>query len=321
MNMKSGIKLGVVMDPIDRINPSKDSTLAILLEAQKRDWTIHYMTQNDLFLQNAKPMARMRCLKVKDDLHDWFEYAEPVITMLDQLDIILMRKDPPFNIEYIYTTYILEQAEKRGVLIINKPQSLRDANEKLFTIWFPQCCPDTLISSDAKIIKEFVAEHNTVVFKPLEGMGGKSIFLFNKDSPNINVTIETLTNFAARPIMIQRYIPAITEKGDKRILMINGEPIESALARFPTQGEFRSNLAVGGRGIAVKISERDRWICNEVGPTLREKGLIFVGLDVIGDYLTEINVTSPTCIRELDTQCALNISANLLDSVEELLPN
>ena len=306
------------MDPIGSISYKKDSTLAMLVEAQSRGWQIYYMEQADLFLRDGKPFGRVRALNVAYDPDHWYDFGEETAMPLDELQVILMRKDPPFDTEYIYTTYILEQAEARGTLVVNRCQSLRDANEKMYTAWFPQCCPPTLVSRKNRQIREFLAEYDDIVVKPLWGMGGAMVFRLRKDDPNVGVVMETLTEHGSRYAMAQRFIPEIS-KGDKRILMIDGEPIPYALARIPKFGETRGNLAVGGEGIGVELSERDRWICKQVAPTLREKGLLFVGLDVIGDYLTEINVTSPTCIRELDEHYGINISAQLMDAISARL--
>ncbi len=312
------IKLGVVMDPIGSIKAYKDSTLAMLLAAQARGWPIRYMEQGDLYLRDGKAFARSRALRVFDDAKHWFEWGEETTGALAELDVILMRKDPPFDMEYIYSTYLLERAEEEGVLVVNKPHSLRDCNEKLFTAWFPQCTPPTLVTRAAGRIREFLAEHGDIVLKPLGGMGGESVFRLRRGEPNVNVTIETLTAHESRYAMAQRFLPEIAQ-GDKRILLVDGEPIPYALARVPAEGESRGNLAAGGTGTGVPLSERDRWICAQVGPTLRDKGLLFVGLDVIGDYLTEINVTSPTCIRELDRQYGLHIADKLMDAIANRL--
>ncbi len=313
------IKLGVVMDPMASINAKKDSTLAMLLEAQSREWQLFYMEQGDLFLRDGTAYARMRELSVQEDLYHWFDLAdEAQARPLAELDVILMRKDPPFDMEYIYTTYLLENAEAEGVLVVNKPQSLRDVNEKVYTTWFPQCCTPTLVSRNADQLRDFLFEHGDIILKPLDAMGGASVFRVREEDPNINVIIETLTRRETRFIMAQRYIPEISA-GDKRILLIDGRPVPFALARIAAPGETRANLAAGGRGEGVSLNERDLWICEQVGPILREKGLIFVGLDVIGDYLTEINVTSPTCIRELDAIYDLNISGWLMDCIETRL--
>ena len=308
------LRLGVVMDPIGSIKINKDSTFAMLLEAQARGWPIRYMEQHDLFLRDGEPFARQRPLKLFDNAGRWFEWGEESMESLSALDVILMRKDPPFDMEYIYTTYLLERAEDAGVLVVNKPRSLRDANEKLFTAWFPQCTPPTLVTRSAERIRGFLAEQGDIILKPLGGMGGESVFRLRRGDPNTNVALETLTADETRFAMAQRYIPEIAQ-GDKRILLVDGEPIPYALARIPAEGETRGNLAAGATGVGVPLSERDRWICTQVGPVLREKGLLFVGLDVIGDYLTEINVTSPTCIRELDRLYGLHISAGLMDAI------
>lgn len=306
------------MDPIGSIHYKKDSTLAMLVEAQRRGYALYYMEQHDLYWQDGQARARMRPLSVFADEQHWFELGASLHQPLAALDTILMRKDPPFDNNYLYSTYLLEQAEQAGSLIINKPQSLRDANEKLFITQFPQCIPETLVSCQASIIKTFLQQHHDLILKPLDSMGGASIFRITEHDPNINVIIETLTNHGQRHIMAQRFIPEITQ-GDKRILVINGEPVPYALARIPSKGETRANLATGGQGVGIALTDRDRWICEQVAPALIEKGLYFVGLDVIGDYLTEINVTSPTCIRELDTQFNLNISAQLMDCIEQKL--
>ncbi|MEW6353385.1 MAG: glutathione synthase [Pseudomonadota bacterium] len=312
----TSLKLGVVMDPIGSINVKKDSTFAMLLEAQRRGWEIFYMEQRDLWLRDGAARARVRALRVQDNPEHWFEFGVEREQALAELDVLLMRKDPPFDMEYIYTTYILERAEAAGVLVLNKPQALRDANEKLFTAWFPQCTPPTLVTRDKTRLRAFLNEHADIILKPLGGMGGASIFRLRAGDPNVNVAIETLTAHETRYVMAQRFIPEISA-GDKRILLVNGAPVPYALARIPAPGETRGNLAAGGSGVGVELSARDRWICEQVGPMLREKGLLFVGLDVIGDYLTEINVTSPTCIRELDALYGLNIAGTLLDVIEK----
>ena len=312
------IKLGIVMDPIDRINIKKDTSFAMLLEAQSRNWELHYMELPDLFLSNGKAYARTRSLKVERNPQQWFAWGGEQIQELSELDVILMRKDPPFNQEYIYATYILERAEQAGVYVVNKPQSLRDANEKMFTAWFPQCCTDTLVARDPQKIRSFLDQHKTIILKPLDGMGGASIFLVRENDPNLSVILETMTEHGQRFIMAQQYLPDI-KYGDKRILMVNGEPVPYCLARIPAGGESRGNLAAGGHGEGRPLSDRDRWIAEQVGPTLKAKGLVFVGLDVIGDYLTEINVTSPTCVQELDKQFGLNISAQLMDHIQNHL--
>jgi glutathione synthase len=312
------LKLGVVMDPIGSINYPKDSTLAMLLEAQARGWELSYLELDDLFLRDGEARARLRALKVAADPKHWYELGAERIAPLSELDVVLMRKDPPFTTEYVYATYLLELAEARGTMVVNRARSLRDANEKLYTAWFPRCTPPTLVARSAARLREFLAEHGDIILKPLDGMGGASIFRLRLDDPNINVAIETMTAHGTRFTMAQKFLPEIAE-GDKRILLVDGEPVPYALARIPAPGDPRGNLAAGATGVGVPLSPRDRWICAEVGPTLREQGLLFVGLDVIGDYLTEINVTSPTCIRELDKLYGLNISATLLDAIASRL--
>ena len=310
--------LGVVMDPIESIKPAKDTTLAMMLEAQRRGWRIAYMQQRDLYLRDGAARALMTEIRVEDSRTAWWSAVGPGDRDLSELDAVLMRKDPPFDIEYIYTTHLLELAEAEGVLIVNRPQALRDYNEKLATAWFPQCCVPTLVSRDDKRIRHFLEEQGDVIIKPLSAMGGASVFRIRRRDPNIGVIIETMTDYGRRYTMVQTYIPAITA-GDKRILLVDGEPVPYALARLPDAGETRANLAAGGRGVAQALSDRDRWICAQAGPRLRELGLMFVGLDVIGDFLTEINVTSPTCVREIDQQCGQNICATLFDRIEARL--
>jgi glutathione synthase len=312
------IKLGVVMDSIQHIHYKKDSTLAMLWEAKKRGWEIHYFEQKDLFIHNGKAYGNSRLLNVFHDEKKWFEWGKSQRILLSELNVILMRKDPPFDREYIYTTYLLEHAERAGTLVVNKPQALRDANEKLFTTWFPQCCPPTLVTRDKQLLRDFFNEQQDIICKPLEAMGGYSVFRLTYPDQNASVVFELLSENGHCYMMAQRYIPEITA-GDKRIILINGEPVSHALARIPAQGELRGNLAAGAHGVAQPLTERDRWICAEVGPVLRDKGLVFVGLDVIGDYLTEINVTSPTCIRELDEQCGLNIAGMLMECIEKVV--
>jgi len=305
----------MVMDSIDRININKDTSFAMLLEAQARHWELFYMELDDLFLQDGVAYANVKQIQVKRDATQWYQVINEQSIALDTLDSIIMRKEPPVDQEFIYATHILEQAEKQGVYIANKPQSLRDANEKLFTSWFPQCCAGTLVTSNAKQIRQFLEEHQDIILKPLDGMGGASIFHLRLNDPNISVIIETITEHETRYVMAQQYLPEI-KAGDKRILLVNGEPIPYALARIPAQGETRGNLAAGGRAQGQPLTERDYWIAQQVGPTLKEKGLVFVGIDVIGDYLTEINVTSPTCVQELDKQFDINICAQLMDHIE-----
>ncbi len=312
------IQLGVVMDPIEAITIKKDTTFAMLLAAQARDWDIHYMEPRDLYKRDEGVFARTRSLSVNDDPSAWFTLHAEQERSLETLDVILMRKDPPFNMEYVYTTYLLEQAEAAGVRVVNRPQSLRDANEKLFALYFPQCCPPTLVTREPSRIKDFLAEQRDIVVKPLDGMGGTSVFRLGIADPNVNVILETLMGKGQYSIMAQRYIPEVSA-GDKRILLINGEPIPYALARIPAAGETRANLAAGGRGVGVELTQRDRWICTQLGPRLRKMNLLFVGLDVIGDYLTEVNVTSPTCMRELDAQFGLDIGGDLMEAIAATL--
>lgn len=314
------IKLGVVMDPIDAVNFKKDSTLAMLWAAANRGWELHYMEQSDLFIANGQAWARTRPLNVHVDENRWYELGAPVAQKLDALDVILMRKDPPFDNEFIYTTYILSAAEAAGVLVVNRPQSLRECNEKIFASRFPQCCPPLLVSRDQELLKAFYHQHGDVIFKPLDGMGGSAIFRVKENDPNLNVILETLTGHGQKTIMAQRYIPEIVN-GDKRILLVNGEPMPYCLARIPAQGETRGNLAAGGTGRAQPLTKHDLWIAEQVGPIVREMGLMFVGLDVIGDYLTEINVTSPTCIREIDKHYGTDIAGKLMDVIELMLKN
>ncbi|KAA3629432.1 MAG: glutathione synthase [Proteobacteria bacterium] len=312
------IRLGVVMDPIGTINFKKDSTLAMLLAAQARGWDLSYLEQRDLYLRDGTAYGRGRALRVHNDPQRWFELAQTVEYPLSELDVILMRKDPPFDMEYVYTTYLLERAEEAGTLVVNRPQALRDANEKLFTAWFSDCCPPTLVSRNADQLRAFLTEQSDVILKPLGSMGGAGIFRITAADPNINVIIETLTDNGERYAMAQRFIPEISA-GDKRILLIDGEPVPYALARIPAPGETRGNLAVGGRGEGIPLTPGDYAICERVAPELRRRGLIFVGLDVIGRYLTEINVTSPTCIRELDALYGLDIGSQLMDAIERRL--
>ena len=312
------IKLGVVMDPIEDIHYKKDTTLALLWAAQDRGWSLFYMTPDALYLDGDRPMAVAQSLTVHRDPDHWFDLCEPEDVSLPDLNVCLMRKDPPFDMEYIYATYLLERAERQGTLIVNRCQSLRDCNEKLFATEFPQCCPTLLVSRDMSKLKAFHRQHRDVIFKPLDGMGGSAIFRAREDDPNISVILETLTQSGKETIMAQRYLSAISE-GDKRILMVNGEPIPFCLARVPLAGESRGNLAAGGSGRVQPLSERDLWIASQVGPTLKQRGLFFVGLDVIGDYLTEINVTSPTCLREIEAETGLDIAGTLLDAVSDCL--
>ncbi|STQ77479.1 glutathione synthase [Grimontia hollisae] len=312
------IKLGVVMDPIESINIKKDSTFAMMLEAQKRGWEIHYMQMNDLSMEQGKALARTKVVTLEENPEKWFEVVSEQEIALADLDAVLMRKDPPFDTEYIYATYILERAEVEGCLIVNKPQSLRDCNEKLFTAWFPEHTPTTLVTRRAEHIKAFQEKYGDVILKPLDGMGGSSIFRVKQGDPNLSVIIETLTGLGNNYCMAQTFVPDISN-GDKRILVVDGEPMPYCLARIPAKGETRGNLAAGGRGDARPLSDTDWAIARAVAPTLKEKGLIFVGLDIIGDKLTEINVTSPTCIREIEAAFDINICGKLMDAIEARL--
>lgn len=316
--MSKPIKLGIVMDPISAINIKKDSSFAMLLQAQSRGYQIHYMEMADLYLLQGQARATTKLLTVQEDPAGWYQFGSEQDIALSELDVILMRKDPPFDTEYIYATYMLERAEDEGTLIVNKPQSLRDANEKLYTSWFSLHTPKTLVSRDAKRLKAFYQAEQDVILKPLDGMGGASIFRLKPGDANVSVIIETLTEHGSRYAMAQRFIPQISD-GDKRILVVNGKPVPYCLARIPASGETRGNLAAGGRGEARALSESDWAIANAVAPTLKAKGLIFVGLDVIGDKLTEINVTSPTCIREIEAAFPISITAMLFDEIEQLL--
>lgn len=310
------LNIAVVMDPIADIKIKKDSTIAMLWAAQARGHQLWYLEQHDLFVRDGVALGDMQTLNVFENHEKWFELGEKKVRPLADVDVILMRKDPPFDMNFVYSTYILEKAEQAGVLIVNKPQSLRDCNEKFFATHFPQCMVPTLITADMQKLRAFIAEQKDVIVKPLDGMGGTGIFRLVSGGPNIGATLETLTNLGSLPIMAQRYIPEIVN-GDKRILMIDGEPVPYGLSRIPQGDEVRGNLAAGGRGEARELTDRERWIAAEVGPELKKRGLIFVGLDVIGDYLTEVNVTSPTCIREIDAQYHYGIADKLIACIEE----
>lgn len=308
--------MGVVMDPIGSIKPYKDTTLALMLAAQERGWTLQYLEMQDIWLRDGVAQGRGRLLKVADDSQRWYELGEPQQIKLGDLPAILMRKDPPFDLEYITATYILERAEAQGALVVNKAASLRDCNEKAFTAWFPQCTPPTLFARDPALLRAFHAEHKDVIYKPVDGMGGMGIFHVDPSGRNLGAVIEELTRHGTRVIVAQKYLPEISQ-GDKRILMIDGTPVPYCLARIPLAGESRGNLAAGGRGEPRPLTERDRWIAAQVGPALEQRGLMFVGLDVIGDYLTEINVTSPTCAREIDAVYKQDIGGQLIDAIEK----
>lgn len=303
------------MDPLEGINTVKDSSFAMLLAAQKRGWTIYYMQQSDLYTKDAIAMASACIAEVQDNTDNWFSMQPASDIELSTLDVILMRKDPPFDMEYITTTYILEIAELAGALIVNRPSSLRDANEKMFITRFPQCCTPMIVSRSQSRVRDFINQQKDVIVKPLDGMGGESIFRVTPEDANLSVILESVTLHGTKTVMAQQFISAISE-GDKRILLINGEPVPYALARIPASGETRGNLAAGGTGKGVELNDRDYWICQQIGQTLRDMDIMFAGIDVIGDYLTEINITSPTCIRELDKQYNLDIASQLMDCIE-----
>lgn len=311
------LSIGIVMDPIESITPYKDTTLAMMLAAQKRGWQVWYMQQNDLYLQDGSARSERTRVTLFDDAERWFEPGERVDGPMSDLNIVLMRKDPPFDMDYIYSTYLLERAEAAGVLVSNKPSSLRDVNEKLFTAWFSEHCPPTLVTTQSARIKAFLQEHGDIIVKPLDGMGGESIFRLQQADPNINVVLELMTLRNRRQIMAQTYLPEIKD-GDKRVLVINGEPVPFALARIPVGGETRGNLAAGGRGEPVPLSETDRETIKALAPELLARDLLFVGVDIIGSKITEINVTSPTCVRELEAHSGLDIAGQYLDALQQL---
>ena len=309
------LELAMLMDPIESIRPYKDTSFAMLLEAQRRGYRLHTLLQGDLALRNGQPWARLRQVSVKDDLQDWFRGGEVQWRALREMDLILARKDPPVDSLFLHDTMVLERAQHEGVMVVNDPRALRDANEKLFALQFPECCAPSLVARNADALRQFVDQQGEVVVKPLDGMGGQGIFRTRAGDPNLNVILETLLGSRSHFVLAQKYLPEIVN-GDKRILMIDGEPVDYALARMPQGTDFRGNLAAGGRGEGRPLTERDRWIAHQVGPELERRGLRFVGLDVIGDWLTEINVTSPTCARELDAQFGLNIAGMLFDAIE-----
>ncbi|AHG61009.1 Gshb [Buchnera aphidicola str. G002 (Myzus persicae)] len=318
MHKKINLKIGIVMDSLKFININKDSSFAILLEAQKREHIIFYIEMNDLYLRKGHAYARTRLIKLKKNITEWYKVIEEKNILLSTLDVILMRKDPPFNAEFVYSTYILERAEETGVLVINKPQSLRDCNEKMYISCFPELIADTLVTRSYFKIREFWQKNQDIIIKPLDGMGGTSVFHIKKNDPNFSVIIETITNYETKYCMVQTYLPEI-KLGDKRILLVNGKPIPWCLARIPSPGETRANLAAGGKGKVQELSKTDWKIANHLSPILRKKGLIFVGLDIIGDKLTEINVTSPTCICEIESEKNISITGMLLDYIEKTI--
>lgn len=332
------MRLAVLMDPLTKLKPAKDTTLAMMQRAQQFGWSVAMFTLNDVFCEQGQAFANLTAthFSANDagvlDNEPWFGFADATnaksywITLealgkqpLAEFDIILMRKDPPFNLEYILATYVLELAENTGVLVANKPQSLRDVNEKFFTLRFPQCTPVSLVTNNMSYLRQFWQTHRSVIFKPLDGMGGNSVFHVANDGQNLSVILEMLTERETVSIMAQTYIPEISSLGDKRIILINGEPIAYGLARIPQKGELRGNLAAGASSQVVPLTERDRWICAEIAPTLKAKGLYFVGIDVIGDYLTEINVTSPTCACEISAKTGLDIVGDYLTFLETLI--
>jgi glutathione synthase len=317
--MSDDVRLLVIMDPIESIKPAKDSTLAMLLAAQKRGWKLWYAEQRHLWLRDGIACGRVAPLQVSSDPEHWFELGEPNSSRLGDYDVILMRKDPPFDMEFIYTTYILDRAKAQGAIVVNDPQGLRDMNEKAYTAWFPQCCAATLITRDMHDMSEFLREHGKAVAKPLDGMGGRSIFVLEHGDKNRNVVFETLTDYGKRFAIVQRYLPEIVTAGDCRIILVDGEPVPYALQRIPDSQDNRGNLAAGARAESRPLNARDRWLCAEIGPKLRAAGMIFVGLDVIGDFVTEINVTSPTGICELNRKHGVDIGGSLMDTIAKIL--
>jgi glutathione synthase len=309
------LRIAVVMDPIEDIKPAKDTTLAMMLAAQRRGWSLAYLELADLWLLDGVAMGRWRTVEVRDDPADWYSLGDTTESRLAEFDVILMRKDPPFDTEYIYATYILERAELEGALVVNRPQGLRDINEKVFTAWFPQCCAPTLITRNMRDMHAFLHQHQRAVCKPLYGMGGRSIFVLEAGDKNANVVFETLTDYGSRYAIVQRYLPDIVRTGDARVILVDGEPVPYALARIPTSADHRGNLAAGAKGVGRPLDDRDRWLAAQIGPVLRERGMMFVGLDVIGGYVTEINVTSPTGVRELDRQFDIDIAGSLMDAI------
>jgi len=317
--MTTAKRLGVLMDPIGAINYAKDSTLAMLLTAQARGFELAYLEMQDLLLRDGVPFGRMRALTVKADPKGWFSLGEAALEPLSALQCLLMRKDPPFDMEYIYSTYILERAEEAGVLVVNRPQGLRDMNEKVYTAWFPQCCAPTLITRDMNDMSAFLKEHGKIVVKPLDGMGGRSIFVLAEEDLNARVVFETLTAYGERFAIVQRYLPEIATTGDSRVLLVDGEAVPYALARMPSAQDHRGNLAAGAKGVGRALNERDRWLAGQIGPALAARGMLFVGLDVIGGFVTEINVTSPTGIRELEKQFPIRIGELFIAALERHL--
>ncbi len=314
---KRRLRIAIVMDPIEGIKPAKDSTLAMMLAAQKRGHELFYLEQRDLWLRDGVAWGRVHPVEVRDHPENWATVGAEHTERLASMDVILMRKDPPFDMEYIYTTYILERAEAEGVLVANRPQGLRDMNEKVFTAWFPQCCAPTLITRDMGDMHAFLHEHHHIVCKPLYGMGGRSIFVIREGDKNANVIFENMTDYGNNFAIVQKYLPEIVDSGDSRILIIDGEPAPYALARIPSATDNRGNLAAGAHGVGRELNERDRWLVSQIGPTLRERGMLFVGIDVIGGFVTEINVTSPTGVRELENQFKCDLIGLFIDAIEK----
>ena len=312
------MKLAMIMDPIESVKPHKDTSFRLLLEAQARQYEMYYLTLDDLSLVGGEPVGRARTVQVVDQASDFYTLGQPETMNLGEFDVILMRKDPPFDNEFLYATYLLDLAERRGALVVNKPQSLRDCNEKLYTAWFPELPPPTIVTRQAELIRAFHQEHQDIILKPLDGMGGASIFRVDSSGNNLGVIIETLTQHGTQYTMVQRYLPEIVD-GDKRILIIDGEPMPYALARIPSQGETRGNLAAGGTGRPQPLSESDWELARRVGPELKRRGLPIVGLDVIGNHVTEINVTSPTCVREIEAAYEINIAQKVFEAIERQL--
>ena len=311
--------LAVIMDPIESIKPHKDSSLAMLLEAQNRGWKIHYGQLNDIWLRDGEAFGRLTNLQVEDHPSKWFDLGDVAVTPLGDMDVILMRKDPPFDIEYVFSTYVLQRAEEHGALVVNRPQGLRDANEKAFLSWFPNCAPSALITRSLEEMRAFTVEHRRVVIKPLDLMGGRSVFVIDSEDGNRNVIFETVTHYGARYAMLQKYLPDIAHSGDRRIILIDGQPIPMALVRIPRPGDHRGNMDVGARTEVRPLTDREMWICEQVGPVLRDKGLLFTGIDIIGDFMTELNVTSPTGIRELERASDIQITKQMFDAISSKL--
>jgi glutathione synthase len=307
------------MDPIESIKPRKDSTLAMLVEAQNRGWKVYYGQLQDIWLRNGEAFGRLTHLQIADDPTRWFVLGDVAVTSLSDIDVILMRKNPPFDMEYIVATYVLERAEDSGVVVVNRPQGLRDVNEKAFVAWFPDCAPPTLISRSLEEMHGFIAEHQQVVVKPLNFMAGQSVFVTGAEDGNRNVILETVTQAGSRYAVVQKYLPEIVDSGDKRIMLIDGQPVPMALVRIPPQGDHRGNLSIGARAEVSPLTDRDVWICEQIGPVLRDKGLLFTGIDVIGDFMTELNVTSPTGIREIERASDFRIAEQILDAITSKL--